>query len=302
MIKKISLFSLIFLVFLSLFLINPIPVLAEAPLVAVLPVEEGDFTWKGFRRDEILNGITQLLTDKLVEESGIRVVERTRINDIIEEQDFVQSGRVDAETAARIGRILGVDALILTTLTELNVGERGGISFGPISVRGLAARVVITGRVVDATTAEITSSHRSEAEVMEPSISISDIEGISFGTNAFWTSVLGKSIDEAVDDFTNHIVSNPDILRTNKRRLEGRVAAIIGNRLVIDIGSIDNVRVRQSGELLKMVNIEGIIDPVAVPIGEVEVSSVNEASAIVDLLYSEVEPEIGDYVRLESLR
>jgi len=125
---------------------------AEEPLVAVLPFQEGDFSWKGFRGEEILNGITQMITDRLVEVEGIRVIERSRIEEIMMEQDFGKSGRIDPATAAEIGKILGVDALIMGTLTMMDVGESGGISIGPLSVTGVKATVIMTGRVVDATT------------------------------------------------------------------------------------------------------------------------------------------------------
>ncbi len=105
----------ILMLILLIYLFVSAAVFAEEPLIAVLPVEEGDFSWKGFRGKDIMNGITQLITDRLVEVEGIRVVERTRVYDILNEQDFAHTDRVNPETAAEIGRILGVDSLILTT-------------------------------------------------------------------------------------------------------------------------------------------------------------------------------------------
>ena len=145
----------------------------------------GDLAWRGFRSRDILNGMTQLLTDRLAQADNIRVVERTRVYDILDEQDFGQSHRVDAETAAAIGRILGVDFLVLSTLTQLDVGEKGEISFGPLSVSGVTAEVVLSGRVVDATTAEVMGSYRGEGRNTQAALSVSDLKGLSFGSNAF---------------------------------------------------------------------------------------------------------------------
>lgn len=176
-------------------------------------------SWKWFRDREILNGITQMITDRLVQESDIRVVERTRIEEILKEQDFGSSGRVDPVTAARIGKVLGVDALILSTLTTLNVAEVGGISVGPLTVKGVKAEVIITGRVVDATTAEIKDSFEARGEEIEASIKVSDLQGLSFGTTAFNKSVVGKCIREAVENFARNIISNPDRLMTHQIEL-----------------------------------------------------------------------------------
>lgn len=277
-------------------------VIAEEPLIAVLPVEEGDFSWKGFGGDEILNGITQLITDRIVQVDGIRVVERTRVVDILNEQDFANSGRVDPETAAQIGRILGVDSIILATLTQMEVGEKGGLSFGPVSLSGVTAKIVITGRVVDATTAEVKASYISQGTASEASLSVSDIEGLSFGTNAFWGSVLGKSIEKAVEDFTENIAAEPDNLRTSITQLEGEIVAILGEKIIINIGANDKVKERQLGNLVRMIVAEGLVEPAAVPIGEVQVVSVNDSSAIVEILESDDQPQIGDYVYLETMR
>jgi len=49
---------------------------------------------------------------------GITVVERSQLENILREQDLGQSGRLDTSTIKKIGRILGVDALIMGTVTK----------------------------------------------------------------------------------------------------------------------------------------------------------------------------------------
>lgn len=293
---------IILLVLATLLTFYSLSVYAEKPLVAVLPVEEGDFSWKGFQGDEILNGITQMLTDRLVEDTNIRVIERTRISEILQEQDFGSSGRVDPVTAAQIGRVLGVDALILGTLTRMNVGEMGGISFGPLSVKSVKAEVIITGRVVDATTAEIKDSFEGKGEAKEAAISISDLQGFSFGSNAFMDSVLGKSIQQSVEKFTQNIISNPDKLLTHKSQLEGRIVKIIGDKLIVDIGRRNGVREKMIGKLIRKVEVEELQQYVSVPIGEVQVYSVNEDTCIIETISAEELPLEGDYIELTSIR
>jgi len=288
---------------LLMMVLTSFPLMAsEKPLVAVLPVEEGDLSWKWFRSREVLNGITQMITDRLVQESNIRVIERTRIDEILREQDFGSSGRVDPVTAAQIGKVLGVDALILSTLTTLNVGEAGGITIGPLTLKGVKAEVIITGRVVDATTAEIKDSFEAHGEEMEASINITDLQGLSFGTSSFNSSVLGKSIQEAVENFTQNIISNPDRLLTHKTELRGKIVKILGNKLIVDIGSKSGVKERMTGKLIRMVEIEELQQYVSVPIGEVQVYSVNPDTCILDLIQAEEAPMEGDYIDLISIK
>ena len=48
---------------------------------------------------------------------GITVVERSQLKNIMKEQDLWKSGRLDTATVKRIGKLLGVDALIPEVLT-----------------------------------------------------------------------------------------------------------------------------------------------------------------------------------------
>jgi curli biogenesis system outer membrane secretion channel CsgG len=52
-------------------------------------------------------GLQQMLLTELSQNSNLRVVERSLLREVLEEQNLGASGRVDAQTAARIGRLVG---------------------------------------------------------------------------------------------------------------------------------------------------------------------------------------------------
>src|SRR5205807_8166604 len=58
---------------------------------------------------DIGKGIADLLVDKLVGDGTFSVIERKELDKIIAEQNFSNSNRADATSAAKIGRVLGVD-------------------------------------------------------------------------------------------------------------------------------------------------------------------------------------------------
>jgi len=59
---------------------------------------------------------TEKLTHELVNAGNLLVIERSRITEILKEQSFAMTDVVDATTAARIGKILSVDAVITGTI------------------------------------------------------------------------------------------------------------------------------------------------------------------------------------------
>ncbi|MDP1828643.1 MAG: CsgG/HfaB family protein [Archangium sp.] len=73
-------------------------------------------------------GFTDLLITDLVAWEGVRVVERTRLEDVLKELNFQQTKYVDKATAAKLGKVLGSTYLIYGSLwlegTRLMVNAR----------------------------------------------------------------------------------------------------------------------------------------------------------------------------------
>ncbi|HVT18559.1 MAG TPA: FlgO family outer membrane protein [Thermoanaerobaculia bacterium] len=82
--------------------------------IAVLPFKEleGQPTVLGTYLAE------ELVTD-LFENPGLSIVERTMLDRIVGELKLDQSGLIDPETAKRVGKIAGVDAIVTGTITDL---------------------------------------------------------------------------------------------------------------------------------------------------------------------------------------
>lgn len=81
------------------------------PTVAVLSFDNSAMV----RRDEyapLSQGIADMLITELSASPRIRVIEREQVQQILDEQNLGASGRVDKETLARVGRILGARYMI----------------------------------------------------------------------------------------------------------------------------------------------------------------------------------------------
>src|SRR5205085_3062468 len=62
---------------------------------------------------DIGKGVADLLVEKLVKSGQFRVIERKAIDKILSEQNFSNSDRADPNTAAKIGRLMGADAMVM---------------------------------------------------------------------------------------------------------------------------------------------------------------------------------------------
>src|SRR5579872_7272837 len=109
-----------------------------------------------------------MLVDKLVNDGTYSVIERKALDKILAEQNFSNSDRADPSSAAKIGRVLGVQAIIVGSITQFGRDDKnttvGGIGavtgrfgIGGVQKRNAKAVCNITARLVDTNTAEILS-------------------------------------------------------------------------------------------------------------------------------------------------
>ncbi|MDH5654556.1 MAG: FlgO family outer membrane protein, partial [Spirochaetia bacterium] len=80
--------------------------------IAVMPFETLNSS------DSLGNEIPEKLTHELVRIGKFSVIERTKLNKILKEQSFSASGAIDATTAAKIGKLLSVEALVVGTVSN----------------------------------------------------------------------------------------------------------------------------------------------------------------------------------------
>ena len=73
---------------------------------------------------DVGKGIADLLVDKLVADGTYSVIERKALDKVIAEQNFSNSDRADATSAAKIAKVLGVDAIIIGSITQFGRDDR----------------------------------------------------------------------------------------------------------------------------------------------------------------------------------
>ncbi len=94
------------------------------------------------------------LVTQLFKTGEFRIIERTQLEAILAEQDLGASGRVNASTAAEIGRILGVQLMLTGSITKFSI-ETISAGFRGIGGSYSEAESMIDIRLIDTNTAEI---------------------------------------------------------------------------------------------------------------------------------------------------
>jgi TolB-like protein len=90
------------------------------PGIAVLPFENGGSYGQDKENFEALQqGIPGMLISELGQNPAARVVDRDKIQSLLAEQDLADKGRVDAATAAKIGKLVGARYMITGSFVDL---------------------------------------------------------------------------------------------------------------------------------------------------------------------------------------
>jgi TolB-like protein len=79
----------------------------NAPVVAVLAFENSAFGPGAKDYDGIGKGIMDLMITDLASGTKVRVVDRERLQNLLDEQKLAQSGAVDGTTAIKVGKLVG---------------------------------------------------------------------------------------------------------------------------------------------------------------------------------------------------
>ena len=91
----------------------PVVVQAQAkPVVAVLYFDNNSIGKDRADFDGVGKGIAELLINDMANNPNVKVVERDRIQALLTEQNMTKAGSVDAQTAIKLGKLIGAQYMI----------------------------------------------------------------------------------------------------------------------------------------------------------------------------------------------
>jgi curli biogenesis system outer membrane secretion channel CsgG len=275
----------------------------------------------GGSSQDVGKGIAEMMVTKLVQDGVYSVIERQALAKIISEQNFSNSDRANPETAAKIGRILGIDAMVIGSITQFgrddqhrNIGGSaiGGITgrygIGGVGTHKAKAVVVISARLVDTNTGEILAAADGKGESTRSGTSLlggggSDAGGgggnFSMGSSNFGSTILGEATNAAVADASKQLEDSVGKLPTVVINVSGLVADVSGDTLILNVGTKAGVKVGDhlgifhkgkevrdpaTGKVLKTINIK---------LGDITITEADETSST-GTFSGPTLPKVGD--------
>jgi curli biogenesis system outer membrane secretion channel CsgG len=219
--------------------------------------------WRGDRN--VGQGMADMLTTTLVKQNKYTVIERTQLEKIMKEQAMGASGAITKQSAAKIGKLLGVEVAIFGAVTEFGYSDEKtnikapvptpfGSRSGGLKLGKKTARVGIDVRFVNTTTGEIIAAESVAKEESKGDVGVS-VGGKGFENETkFDESMVGKATRQAIDEIVKLIG-----VQMQKVPWRGRVVKVTGPTVIINAGSAGGVKV--GDELVVYSKGEELIDP-----------------------------------------
>ena len=273
---------------------------------------------------DVGKGIADLLVVKLVEGGVYSVIERKALDKLVAEQNFSNSDRANPDSAAKIGKLLGVDAIIIGSITQFGrddkttsvgggalSGVTGRYGLGGVGKKQSKAAVVVSARIVDTNTGEILGvangkgeSNRSGAALLGSGGSSAGRGGgaIDMTSSNFGDTILGEAVGQAVNMLASQLQQSSGRLPARTVVIDGLVADATGGTLILNIGSKagvkvgDKLSVRRPIREIRDPGTGKVIRTVEDTLGELVITEVDEVSSVGK--YSGATPaKVGDRIR-----
>ncbi len=307
----------LFLVIMLILICNMLafPIFGAEPLhkIAVLPFDDGSIKDRWWKNNwDVGKGISDELVTELLKTGKFRLIEREQIDKVLNEQNFGAGGRVDTNSAAKIGKVLGVQYLVMGRVTEFSFKstEVGGISLKQgvgLGLKSTKANVAIDARLVNTSSAEIISSVTGKGDKSSSNVKVAyKWDAIAFGSDEFRQTNLGIATRDAVASVAKQLAEKAyGSGSAQSSKIIGTVAYAGNGKVIINIGSEFGIKpgmifvVQHGLEVVKDPNTGETIDEVTEPIAELKATEVKEKSTtcvVLTQLNSSYQIKVGDKV------
>mgnify|MGYP001160586861 CR=1 FL=1 len=170
------------------------------------------------------SGMADMLTTALVKSGKFMVIERQQLEQVMKEQSLGLTGAVTPQSAAQIGKLLGVELIVLGSVNEFgekqssvggSVGSKlskGMFGLNKVGVDTKTARVGLDIRLVNTTTGEIVAADGIAEEESKKGLDVGTDDFAFSNDSRFDETLSGKATRKAVNKVVEMIIGAMDKL------------------------------------------------------------------------------------------
>lgn len=178
---------------------------------------------------------TDILITELAKSGKFIVVERDKMDKLLDEQKLGQTGAINPATAAKVGKILGLNAIVTGSVSQFGV-KKEGKDFIISESKQQIVECTVDIRVVDAETGQVLLADSGKGVVRKASGKF-----LGMGNQSKYDETLeGEALRAAIVKFVDNIIS-----QVNKKPWSCRVAQVANGKVYLNAGLEAGIEVGQ---------------------------------------------------------
>jgi len=188
-----------------------------------------------------------MMVTALVQGDAFRVIDRERLQALMQEKNLSLSGDVDPKTAVKVGKMLGVEYLIVGAVTEFGVTNSGASVPGygglpSFSMKTQRMDAAIDARAINTSTGEIVWADTAKDSSSDKSVYVAGAGG---GSND------GQKLDKILRPVVQKLAASVSAKKlettglggmSDASGIVGKIASVDGGTLYINAGSEGGVK------------------------------------------------------------
>ncbi|HVO30204.1 MAG TPA: CsgG/HfaB family protein [bacterium] len=190
---------------------------------------------------ELGDSATDILITELQKTGQFTLIEREKVQHLMDEQRFSNSDAAEPATAAKLGRMLGVQAIVTGSVSQFGVKEEG-VDNIVYQRRDQIADCTVDIRIIDVSSGEILVADSGRGEAKK---TITGSMGLG-GRASYDPTLAGDALRAATFKYVKNIVD-----RMGTVPFTARVAQVDSGKVYLDAGRATGVTIGQEFEVMR---------------------------------------------------
>jgi curli biogenesis system outer membrane secretion channel CsgG len=209
--------------------------------------------------------------------SKFSVIEREKLDMVLKEQGLATTGAVDQQTAAQVGKVLGIKYIITGGVDKFAINTTKG-GFGGVGGSYTKAEATINLRLIDTTTAERIVAVSADGDVKKGG---GFAMGASLSREDEW-GIASEAIEKASENVVKLFSGHKSLAKLDAGGVmagaEGKIIKVEGGKAWINMGSMSGLK---AGDQFTVLSVgEELRDPDTGQVLGVEESTIGEGVVV----------------------
>ncbi len=187
-----------------------------------------------YGRGKLGTAAADMMVTALVKSGAFEVIERNQLKNVLAEQGLGMSGTITSASAAKAARLLGVQVIVVGSITEFG-SKQEDIAISGFSFGSKKTQAVVDCRLIDTASAKILMAETASSSASQGRLGLVDKKGrnvVNVGSDKYDSALVGKVLRGAINQLVGKI-------RRNLANIpwRGEILKVAGGTIIIKGGT-----------------------------------------------------------------